>query len=52
MPKRDTRKVKKHSRKRYIEFAGIRVKDPTIEQMFPHIFEKNLKGREVNRSIF
>jgi len=43
MPKKDTRKVKKHSRKRYVEFAGIRIKDPYYRTDVSAYFRKKSK---------
>jgi hypothetical protein len=45
MPKKDTRKVKKHSRKRYVEFAGIRVKDPYYRTDVSAYFRKKSKRK-------
>jgi len=43
MPKKDTTKVKKYSRKRYVEFAGIRVKDPYYRTDVSAYFRKKSK---------
>jgi hypothetical protein len=45
MPKKDTMKVKKYSRKRYVEFAGIRVKDPYYRTDVSAYFRKKPKMR-------
>jgi len=45
MPKKDTTKVKKYSRKRYVEFAGIRVKDPYYRTDVSAYFRKKPKMR-------